>query len=167
MKTSSLPTTDRVLTAVPTLLESASKNDSHRSQSSLAVNPGLKSNKESLPRPQLSAIALVTPPEKLQSLEKPQKRVWGVFCSTFFTIFLAEMGDKTQLATLLMSAESQSPWVVFTGAAIALIATSLIGVLIGSWLSQRLSPKTLETSAGVLLLFISLSLLWDVMQIGG
>ncbi len=74
------------------------------------------------------------------------------------------MGDKTQLATLLMSAQSQSPWVVFVGAATALIATSLLGVVIGRWLATRLSPRTLETSAGALLLFISVMLLWDVVQ---
>lgn len=161
MKPSSLPSADLVLTAVPTLLESVPKNDFPHSQPSLVLNPELKSHQ----KPILST-ELENPPAKPPLTEKPQQRVWGIFCSTFFTIFLAEMGDKTQLATLLMSAESQSPWVVFAGAAIALIATSLIGVLIGSWLSQRLSPKTLETSAGLLLLFISLSLLWDVMQIG-
>jgi putative Ca2+/H+ antiporter (TMEM165/GDT1 family) len=72
------------------------------------------------------------------------------------------MGDKTQLATLLMSAESKSPWVVFAGAAAALVATSLLGVLIGRWLATRLSPKTIETAAGALLLCISIMLLWDV-----
>lgn len=77
------------------------------------------------------------------------------------------MGDKTQLATLLMSAQSSSPWIVFAGAAAALIATSLVGVLLGRWLANRLSPKTLETSAGALLLFISVMLLWDVVQLGG
>ena len=76
------------------------------------------------------------------------------------------MGDKTQLATLLISAQSQSPWVVFAGAAVALIATSLLGVLLGRWLANRLSPKTLETAAGALLLFISVMLLWDVVQLG-
>jgi putative Ca2+/H+ antiporter (TMEM165/GDT1 family) len=149
VKPSSLPVANPVLTTESTLLESPSKH----SQSSLVINPELKS------------IQIKTQDETLP--EKSQKNIWGIFTSTFLTIFLAEMGDKTQLATLLMSAESQSPWVVFTGAAMALIATSLIGVLIGSWLSQRLSPKTLETAAGLLLIFISLSLLWDVMQIGG
>lgn len=103
-------------------------------------------------------------PQKSQSLKSSQPGIWGIFSSTFLTIFLAEMGDKTQLATLLMSAESQSPWVVFAGAATALIATSLLGVLIGRWLATRLSPKTLETSAGALLLFISVMLLWDVVH---
>ena len=87
---------------------------------------------------------------------------WKVFGSTFVTIFLAELGDKTQVATLLMSAQSQNPWVVFAGAASALVATSLVGVLVGRWLCTRLSPKTLETATGMLLLVISALLIWDV-----
>ena len=102
----------------------------------------------------------------LRQIVKGKRGIWGVFSSTFLTIFLAEMGDKTQLATLLISAESQSPWIVFTGAAIALITTSLVGVLLGTWLAKRLPPKTLETAAGILLLFISVMLLWDVVQLG-
>lgn len=87
-----------------------------------------------------------------------------IFLSTFFTIFLAEVGDKTQLTVLLMSAESGSPWTVFLGAATALVATSLCGVLLGRWLSTRISPKVLEKSAAVLLLGIAALLLWDVSQ---
>lgn len=147
MKLSSLPLVDPVLTAPPTLIEPASKNGSNRYKSvtttELATNP-------------------LTRPQKPQRVKACSLGRWGVFSSTFLTIFLAEMGDKTQLATLLMSAQSQSPWVVFAGAAAALIATSLLGVLIGRWLATRLSPKTLETSAGALLLFISVMLLWDV-----
>lgn len=89
---------------------------------------------------------------------------WTVFSSTFLTIFLAEMGDKTQLATLLMSAESQSPWIVFAGSATALIATSLLGVLVGYWIARRLSPKTLDLAVAVLLLLITGLLLGDVIQ---
>jgi putative Ca2+/H+ antiporter (TMEM165/GDT1 family) len=82
--------------------------------------------------------------------------------STFATIFLAELGDKTQVATLLMSAESGKPWIVFLGAGTALIATSLVGVLLGRWLSRRVSPRTLDTAAGFMLLVITVWLLWDV-----
>ncbi|ACK65159.1 protein of unknown function UPF0016 [Rippkaea orientalis PCC 8801] len=89
---------------------------------------------------------------------------WTVFSSTFLTIFLAEMGDKTQLATLLMSAQSQSPWVVFAGAAMALIATSLLGVLIGYWIARRLSPKTLDLAVALLLLLITGLLVGDVIS---
>ncbi|WP_414545596.1 TMEM165/GDT1 family protein [Nostoc sp. CCY0012] len=94
--------------------------------------------------------------------QKKQESVAAIFGTTFITIFLAEIGDKTQLSTLLMSAESHSPWVVFLGSAAALITTSLLGVLLGSWISNRLSPKTVEKSAGVMLLLISLMLAWDV-----
>ncbi|MBW4505369.1 MAG: TMEM165/GDT1 family protein [Scytonematopsis contorta HA4267-MV1] len=86
-----------------------------------------------------------------------------IFGTTFITIFLAEIGDKTQLSTLLMSAESHSPWVVFFGSAAALITTSLLGVLLGSWIACRLSPKTVEKAAGVMLLFISIMLFWDIL----
>lgn len=89
---------------------------------------------------------------------------WAVFTSTFVTIFLAEMGDKTQIVTLLMSAESQSPWLVFLGAAAALITTSLLGVLIGYWLSRKLDPKILDLAVAVLLLFITAWLISDIIS---
>lgn len=93
---------------------------------------------------------------------KKKNSFWAVFSSTFITIFLAEMGDKTQIVTLLMSAESQSPWIVFAGAAIALFSTSLLGVLVGYWLSKKLLPKTLNLSVAILLLFITAWLINDI-----
>ncbi len=98
------------------------------------------------------------------AVEKPSKSesVFVTFGTTFVTIFLAEIGDKTQLSTLLMSAESHAPWVVFLGSAAALITTSFLGVVLGSWISTKLSPKTVEKSAGVMLLLISVMLFWDV-----
>lgn len=102
-------------------------------------------------------------PAKLDSVPKTANPFWTVFSSTFLTIFLAEMGDKTQLATLLMSAESKSPWVVFAGSAVALVATSLVGVLIGCWIRGRLSPKTLDLAVSLLLLFITALLVGDIL----
>jgi putative Ca2+/H+ antiporter (TMEM165/GDT1 family) len=93
---------------------------------------------------------------------KQQESVVATFATTFLTIFLAEIGDKTQLSTLLMSAESHAPWVVFIGAGLALITTSLLGVLLGGWIANRLSPKVVEKSAGMMLLLISVMLFWDV-----
>ncbi len=75
------------------------------------------------------------------------------------------MGDKTQIATLLMTAESQSPWVVFLGASVALISTSILGVVIGRWMAKRLTPEALNTSAGVILLFVSILLVGDLMSL--
>lgn len=93
-----------------------------------------------------------------------QRGFSAVFASTFVTIFLAEIGDKTQLATLLITAESRSPIVVFLGAALALITTSLIGVLLGQWLAKRLSPERLEVIIATLLLIIAVLLLGDVVE---
>ena len=55
-----------------------------------------------------------------------------VLLTTFGIIFLAEMGDKTQLAAMTMAADSKKPWAVFLGASLALAAVSALGVLVGS-----------------------------------
>lgn len=52
--------------------------------------------------------------------------------TTFGIIFLAEMGDKTQLAAMTMAADSKKPWAVFLGASLALVAVSALGVLVGT-----------------------------------
>jgi putative Ca2+/H+ antiporter (TMEM165/GDT1 family) len=57
---------------------------------------------------------------------------WRVFLTTFGVIFLAEMGDKTQLAAMTMAAQTKRPWAVFIAAAVALTAVSAIGVVVGS-----------------------------------
>ncbi|MBA2705126.1 MAG: TMEM165/GDT1 family protein [Blastocatellia bacterium] len=57
---------------------------------------------------------------------------WRVFLTTFGVIFLAEMGDKTQLAAMTMAAQTKRPWAVFIAAALALTAVSAIGVVVGS-----------------------------------
>jgi putative Ca2+/H+ antiporter (TMEM165/GDT1 family) len=90
---------------------------------------------------------------------------WSVFASTFLTIFLAEIGDKTQLATLLLAAESGAPWLVFLGAALALITTSLVGVLIGYWLAKRVNPAILDLFLALLLLLLAGFLLTEVVTI--
>ena len=86
-----------------------------------------------------------------------------VLFSTFSTVFIAELGDKTQLATLLLSAQSGSPWLVFLGAALALICSSLVGVLLGQWLARTLPPQRIETMAGVLMVGLGL---WLGIQAG-
>ncbi len=74
-----------------------------------------------------------------------------VIATTFITVFLAELGDKTQIATLLLSAQSGRPVIVFIGAALALICSSLVGVLIGSWLSNTIPAKRFQKMAGILM----------------
>lgn len=102
--------------------------------------------------------------EEAEEVKRDRAGFWRVFFSTFGAIFLAELGDKTQVATLLMSAESGNPWIVFLGAGTALVMTSLIGVALGRWLARKVSPHTLDTGAGIVLLAITVGLLWDVIH---
>ncbi len=76
----------------------------------------------------------------------------AVLLTTFTTVFLAELGDKTQIATLLLSAQSGKPMEVFIGAALALICSSLVGVFVGQWLASNLKPERFEYMAGVLMI---------------
>ena len=71
------------------------------------------------------------------------------FATVFATVFLAELGDKTQLATFLYAADAQhSKLVVFLGAASALVVTSAIGVMMGSVVAQSVHPRVLSWLAG-------------------
>ena len=72
------------------------------------------------------------------------------FATTFGLVFLAELGDKTQLATMSMAATSGRRWLVFTAAALALVLSSLVAVLAGEWLRGRISPVIIERAAGCL-----------------
>ncbi|NJK74525.1 MAG: TMEM165/GDT1 family protein [Microcoleus sp. SU_5_6] len=108
-------------------------------------------------------VSISSNPDVCKQKKGPIQKYWAVFASTFVTIFLAEIGDKTQLTILLMTAESHNPGMVFAGAGLALVATSLLGVLLGRWLASRIAPKTLERAAGVILLGISAILLWEIL----
>ncbi len=73
-----------------------------------------------------------------------------IFFTIFITVFLAELGDKTQLATMLFATDkANSKLTIFLAASLALIAASAIGVLAGHLLSQFINEKTLNIAAGV------------------
>lgn len=75
---------------------------------------------------------------------------WKILTTVFVTVFIAELGDKTQLATLLFAADKEvSKLTVFIGASLALILTSAIGVAAGGLISQFVSEKHLNVIAGV------------------
>lgn len=74
---------------------------------------------------------------------------WRVFLTTFGVIFLAEMGDKTQLAAMTMSAQSEKPWAVFLAAALALTVVSAVGVLAGSLVGNYLPLIWIKRAAAV------------------
>ena len=91
-----------------------------------------------------------------------EKSFLSIFITTFTTIFIAELGDKTQIATLMLSAESGKPIIVFIGSSLALISSSVVGVLIGKWLSKIISPSKFEFFTGFLMIVISVFLAYDI-----
>lgn len=85
-----------------------------------------------------------------------------VFLTVAGTVFIAELGDKTQLATLLFAADREvSRWTVFAGASVALVAAAGLGVLAGGAITRVVEPRTLELAAGVA--FVALGL-WTVVR---
>ena len=96
---------------------------------------------------------------------KIEKSFSSIFIATFTTIFIAELGDKTQIATLMLSAESGKPIIVFIGSSFALISSSVVGVLIGKWLSSKISTQNYELFTGLLMTIISLFLANDIYRI--
>lgn len=72
------------------------------------------------------------------------------FAAVFTTVFLAEIGDKTQLATMMFAAEGESNrWVIFAASAAALVLAAGIGVLVGAQLERFIRPQTLKLIAGL------------------
>ncbi len=75
---------------------------------------------------------------------------WKVFLTVFGAVFIAELGDKTQLATMLFATDKQiSKYTIFIAASAALVLASAIGVLAGSLLSEVIDEKYLHYIAGV------------------
>ena len=87
------------------------------------------------------------------------------FITTFTTVFIAELGDKTQIATLLLSADTGKPLYVFIAAALALILSSLIGVILGTYISSKISQNTFNKVAGSIMIFISVYIFFNVFKI--
>lgn len=85
-----------------------------------------------------------------------------LIATVFGTIFLAELGDKTQLATLLFAArEGSNLLLIFLAASAALVATSAIGVLAGGFISHYVEPKYLSYIAGIAFILVGVWTIWQ------
>jgi len=85
---------------------------------------------------------------------------WNLLGLSFITVFLSELGDKSQLAAIALSGRSQSPRAVFFGTAGALLLTSLIGVLVGAGAAQLLPVRLAKAIAAVGFALLAVRLLW-------
>ncbi len=79
--------------------------------------------------------------------------------STFFTVFLAEMGDKTQLTTITLSSTTNKPLAVFIGSSLALILATLLGALAGGSIAKLIPAFLLKLLSGIVFLIIGINLL--------
>jgi putative Ca2+/H+ antiporter (TMEM165/GDT1 family) len=87
---------------------------------------------------------------------------WKLIGSTFGAIFLAELGDKTQLAAVTLSASTKQPLAVFVGASLALVAVSALGVAVGAGLAETLpmAPVRKVSAAAFILIGVAMLLDW-------
>ncbi|OLP17215.1 hypothetical protein BST81_17875 [Leptolyngbya sp. 'hensonii'] len=85
---------------------------------------------------------------------------WDLIGLSFITVFLAELGDKSQLAAIALGGSSKAPRAVFLGTATALLLASLIGVLIGQGAAQLLPTRLVKGIAAIGFAVMAIRLLW-------
>jgi putative Ca2+/H+ antiporter (TMEM165/GDT1 family) len=85
--------------------------------------------------------------------------MFALLASTFATVFLAELGDKTQLAIVSISGTSQRPGAVFAGSSAALVLASLVGAAAGGSLSSLVPTDALQLAASVGFLILGIRLI--------
>lgn len=86
---------------------------------------------------------------------------WRVLLTTFGVLFVAEMGDKTQLAAMTLTAETKRPWAVFLGASLALVTVSALGVAVGSLIGHYLPLLWIKRASAVMFIVIGTLILLD------
>jgi len=88
---------------------------------------------------------------------------WKVLASTFGLIFLAELGDKTQLAAICLVGQTKRPLAVFCGAVLAMASVTLLGVVIGEALTRAVPKEYVEKTAAVGFIVVGILMLFEVL----
>ncbi|TLD42472.1 MAG: hypothetical protein JETT_1215 [Candidatus Jettenia ecosi] len=84
---------------------------------------------------------------------------WKIIASTFITIFLAELGDKTQLASILMTSKTNKPVLVFIGAMLAFALVTVIGIAAGSVITKFVPLNFIKVGAAIAFIIIGILIL--------
>lgn len=100
-------------------------------------------------------------PDKLDE-DSPQPNQLGVFMATLVAFFLAEMGDKTQLATVALAAEYHSLFWVVAGTSLGMMVANVPVVLLGEWIVQRIPVRKIHVVCALLFAILGLVILLDV-----
>lgn len=77
-----------------------------------------------------------------------------ILLSTFFLVFMAELGDKTQLTTMIMASQGKGFWPVFLGSATALVLSSFIGAKLGCYITELMPQEYIQRAAGAAFIII-------------
>jgi Ca2+/H+ antiporter, TMEM165/GDT1 family len=88
---------------------------------------------------------------------------WRVFAATFAALFVAELGDKTQLAVITLTSKHQSPWSVFLGATAALALVTLIGVVFGQAVTNFIPAEALRKIASALFVVLGILMWFEIL----
>jgi len=84
---------------------------------------------------------------------------WKIFGTAFLTLFLAELGDKTQLAVITMTSSTESKLSVLLGASLALVVVTVLGVAVGGVLSQYIPTEWLQRIVAAAFIIIGVLML--------
>lgn len=85
---------------------------------------------------------------------------WKIIVTTFITVFLAELGDKTQIITFGMAGTNPNKFSVFVGSALALITTSFLAVILGGILGNYVSEKNLQKFTAFIFFIMTIIYFW-------
>jgi putative Ca2+/H+ antiporter (TMEM165/GDT1 family) len=88
---------------------------------------------------------------------------WRLFATTFAALFIAELGDKTQLAVITLTCQHQKPLPIFLGAATALAAVTLLGVVGGEAITRVIAPQVLRKIAAGLFVVMGLLMWFEIL----
>lgn len=86
---------------------------------------------------------------------------WNLLGLSFIVVFLAELGDKSQLAAITLSGNCQHPRAIFLGSSTALVFASLLGVLLGEGVGQILPAQFMKAIAAIGFALLGISFLWE------
>ncbi len=85
---------------------------------------------------------------------------WKIFWTAFATLFLAEIGDKTQLAVIAMTAKTKALVSIFLGASLALVVVTLLGVVVGGFITEYIPTEWLQRVVAVIFIAVGVLMLF-------